>query len=73
MTDREYSQHRRTEAANRDYARKEYFARWAPPAQIAAELAAYYDERRLTEADVDAMAENQTEGRTKNRTTVTHE
>jgi hypothetical protein len=83
MTDREYSQHRRTEAANRDYSRKEYFARWAPPdawepatppAKIAAELAAYYDARRLSEADVDAMAELETEGRTYNRsTTVTHE
>ena len=37
-------------------------------AEIAAELAEIYDSRRLTEADVDHMAELDTESRSHNRT-----
>ena len=37
-------------------------------AEISAELAAIYDSRRLTEADVDHMAELDTESRSHNRT-----
>jgi hypothetical protein len=37
-------------------------------AEISAELAEIYDSRRLTEADIDHMAELDTESRTHNRT-----
>ena len=58
--------HTEREAAQaRDEQRRAEYARFAP---LSAELAAIYDSRRLTEADVDHMAEITSEGRTYNRT-----
>ena len=64
--------HSEREAAQaRDEARRSEYTRFAP---LSAELAAIYDSRRLTEADVDHMAELTSEGRTYNRTDrSTHE
>jgi len=43
-------------------------------AELSAELAAFYDSRRLTEADIDHMAELDTESRTYSRSIPsTHE
>ena len=42
-------------------------------AEIAAELAEIYDSRRLTEADIDHMAEITSEGRTYSRSLPPHE
>ena len=52
------SRHARTEAAHKQMEQ-------IP--QISDEISAYYDSRRLTEEDVDHMAEVYTEGRTYNR------
>ena len=41
-------------------------------AEIAAELAEIYDSRRLTEADIDHMAELDTEARNHNRQSVNY-
>ena len=58
--------HTEREAAQaRDEARRQEYARYAP---LSAEIAAIYDSRRLTEEDVDHMAELDTESRTYNRT-----
>ena len=64
--------HSEREAAQaRDEQRRLQHHRFAP---ISAEIAAIYDSRRLTEADVDHMAELTSEGRTYNRTDrSTHE
>ena len=60
--------HSEREAAQaRDEARRQEYARYAP---LSAEIAAIYDSRRLTEADVDHMAELDTEARTHNRQSV---
>jgi hypothetical protein len=55
----------REAAQARDEQRKAAYTRFAP---LSAELAAIYDSRRLTEADIDHMAELDTESRTHNRT-----
>jgi hypothetical protein len=58
--------HSEREAAQaRDDIRRLQHLRFAP---LSAELAAIYDSRRLTEEDVDHMAELDTEARTHNRT-----
>ena len=58
--------HSEREAAQaRDEARRSEYARFAP---LSAEIAEIYDSRRLSEADVDHMAELDTESRTYNRT-----
>ena len=57
--------HAEREAAQaRDEARRSEYTRFAP---LSAEIAAIYDARRLTEEDVDHMAELDTEARTHNR------
>ena len=56
--------HREAAQARDDKRRLEH-ARFAP---LSAEIAAIYDSRRLTEEDVDHMAELDTESRTRNRT-----
>jgi len=61
----------REAAQDRDEARRQEYARYAP---LSAELAEIYDSRRLTEADVDHMAEITSEGRTYTRSIPsTHE
>ena len=64
--------HSEREAAQaRDEQRRLQHHSFAP---LSAELAAIYDSRRLTEEDVDHMAELTSEGRTYNRTDrSTHE
>jgi hypothetical protein len=62
--------HSEREAAQaRDEARRQEYARYAP---LSAEIAAIYDSRRLTEADVDHLAELDTEARTFNRQSVNY-
>ena len=55
----------REAAQARDDKRRLEHIRFAP---LSAEIAAIYDSRRLTEEDVDHMAEITSEGRTYNRT-----
>jgi len=63
--------HSEREAAQaRDEQRKQDYTRFAP---LSAELAAIYDSRRLTEADVDHLAELDTESRTYSRSLPPHE
>jgi hypothetical protein len=64
--------HSEREAAQaRDEQRRSEYTRLAP---LSAEIAAIYDSRRLTEADVDHMAELTSEGRTYTRSIPsTHE
>ena len=59
----------REAAQARDEARRSEYTRYAP---LSAELAAIYDSRRLTEADIDHMAELDTEARTHNRQSVNY-
>lgn len=59
----------REAAQDRDEQRRSEYARFAP---LSAEIAAIYDSRRLTEADVDHMAELDTEARTFNRQSVNY-
>ena len=59
----------REAAQARDEQRKEAYTRFAP---LSAEIAAIYDSRRLTEEDVDHMAEITSEGRTHNRQSVNY-
>ena len=59
----------REAAQDRDEQRRQEYARYAP---ISAELAAIYDSRRLTEEDIDHMAELDTESRTQNRQSVNY-
>ena len=54
----------REAAQDRDEARRSEYTRFAP---ISAEIAAIYDSRRLTEEDVDHMAELDTESRNYSR------
>ena len=62
--------HSEREAAQaRDEARRSEYARYAP---LSAELAAIYDSRRLTEEDIDHMAELDTEARNHNRQSVNY-
>jgi len=57
--------HTEREAAQaRDEVRRSEYTRFAP---LSAEIAAIYDARRLTEEDVDHMAELDTEARNHNR------
>ena len=60
-----HSRSHREAAQARDEARRSEYARFAP---LSAEIAEIYDSRRLSEADVDHMAELDTESRTYNRT-----
>jgi len=63
--------HAEREAAQaRDEQRRSEYARFAP---LSAELAEIYDSRRLTEADIDHMAELDTESRTYSRSLPPHE
>jgi len=62
MSTRNHSE--REAAQARDEQRKAAYSRFAP---LSAELAAIYDSRRLTEEDVDHLAELYSEGRTYNR------
>ena len=63
--------HSEREAAQaRDEARRSEYTRFAP---LSAELAAIYDSRRLTEEDVDHMAELDTESRNYSRSLPPHE
>ena len=63
--------HTEREAAQaRDDKRRLEHLRFAP---LSAEIAAIYDSRRLTEEDVDHMAEITSEGRTYNRSLPSHE
>ena len=64
--------HAEREAAQaRDEQRRSEYARFAP---LSAEIAAIYDSRRLTEEDIDHMAELTSEGRTYSRSIPsTHE
>lgn len=55
----------REAAQDRDDKRRLEHARFAP---LSAEIAEIYDSRRLTEEDIDHMAELDTESRTHNRT-----
>ena len=55
----------REAAQDRDDKRRLEHIRFAP---LSAEIAAIYDSRRLSEADVDHLAELTSEGRTYNRT-----
>ena len=59
----------REAAQDRDEARRQEYDRCAP---LSAELAEIYDSRRLTEADIDHMAELDTEARTHNRQSVNY-
>ena len=58
--------HREASQARDDKRRLEH-ARFAP---LSAEIAAIYDSRRLTEEDIDHMAELDTEARSHNRQSV---
>ena len=60
----------REAAQARDDKRRLEHARFAP---LSAEIAAIYDSRRLTEEDIDHMAELDTESRTFNRSLPPHE
>jgi len=63
--------HSEREAAQaRDEVRRSEYTRFAP---LSAELAAIYDSRRLTEEDVDHMAELDTESRNYSRSLPPHE
>ena len=62
-----HSRSHREAAQARDEARRSEYARFAP---LSAEIAEIYDSRRLSEADVDHMAELDTEARTHNRQSV---
>ena len=59
----------REAAQDRDEARRQEYARYAP---LPAEIAAIYDSRRLTEEDVDHLAELYSEGRTYNRSIINY-
>ena len=62
--------HSEREAAQaRDEQRRSEYTRFAP---LSAELAEIYDSRRLTEEDVDHMAELDTEARNHNRQSVNY-
>ena len=64
-----HTRNHREAAQARDEQRKQEYARYAP---LSAEIAAIYDSRRLTEEDVDHMAELDTESRTFNRQSVNY-
>ena len=59
----------REAAQARDEQRRQEYARYAP---LSAEIAEIYDSRRLTEEDIDHMAELDTEARTHNRQSVNY-
>ena len=59
----------REAAQARDEQRRLEHLRFAP---LSAEIAAIYDSRRLTESDIDHMAELDTEARTFNRQSVNY-
>jgi len=60
----------REAAQDRDEARRQEYDRYAP---LSAEIAAIYDSRRLTEEDIDHMAELDTEARNYSRSLPPHE
>ena len=62
-----HSRSHREAAQDRYDKRRLEHARFAP---LSAEIAAIYDSRRLTEADVDHLAELDTESRNRNRQSV---
>ena len=59
----------REAAQDRDEARRQEYARYA----LHTAIASIYDARRLTESDVDHLAEITSEGRTYNRSLPPHE
>ena len=59
----------REAAQDRDEARRSEYTRYAP---LSAEISEIYDSRRLTEEDIDHMAELDTESRTQNRQSVNY-
>ena len=63
-----HSHSHREAAQARDEARRQEYARYA----LHTAIASIYDARRLTEADVDHMAELDTEARTRNRQSVNY-
>jgi len=67
MTKIEYAHNLREADLARADRRRDLAARFAPLAPISSEIAAIYDARRLTEEDVDHLAELYSEGRTYNR------
>jgi hypothetical protein len=70
MTKAEYIRSRRESSLTRSDKRRELASRHG---SIAEQIAAFYDSRRLTEEDVDAMAEMDTEARNHSRKNSTHE
>jgi len=58
----------REAAQDRDEARRQEYARYA----LHTAIASIYDARRLTEEDIDHMAELDTESRTQNRQSVNY-
>jgi hypothetical protein len=70
MTKAEYIRSRRESSLIRSDKRRELASRHG---SISEQIAAFYDSRRLTEEDVDAMAEMDTEARNHSRKNSTHE
>ena len=72
MSSSEYSRSLKQASKRRTERKRELASRFAP---ISDEVAAFYDSRRLTEEDVDYLAEIYSEGRTYNRNSIrsTHE
>jgi hypothetical protein len=67
MTQSEYSRQLREAAAKRAQRKRELAVKFSP---ISEEIAAFYDSRRLSEADVDHMAELHSESRVYNRNAI---
>ena len=67
MSSSEYSRSLKQASKRRTERKRELANRFAP---ISDEVAAFYDSRRLTEEDVDHMAELYSEGRTYNRNSL---
>ena len=67
MSSSEYSRKLREASAKRINSKRKFAAQFAP---ISDEVAAFYDSRRLTEEDVDHLAEIYSEGRTYNRNSL---
>ena len=64
MSSSEYSRSLKEASKRRTERKRELANRFAP---ISEEISAFYDSRRLTEEDVDHLAEIYSEGRTYNR------
>ena len=64
MSRSEYTHKLREASAKRTQSKRKFAAKFA---SISEEISAFYDSRRLTEADVDHMAETYSEGRVFNK------